>query len=301
VQTYEHTYSGVESVLNATLQSDNTVYARLALDVGPANIVRMGQRLGIRSSLQLPRDAVPSITLGAVGVTPLEMASAYATLAAGGIYSKPMAITKVVLPNGKVDTDVGWGKPQRERVVPDWVASTVTQVLEQNMLHGTGVGAHVANHTDAGKTGTTDNYADAWFCGYTPHLEATVWIGYPSGEIPMLDVHGIAVSGPTFPAQIWHLYMETAIGKRGDVAFPPAQTQPVWTSWRGQYEFSGAYGGYGTTTSAVTTTSSAPQARTTRPAATTAPAPAPTTTYVPPATTAAPPPDTTTGPSQTTP
>src|SRR3954454_19535657 len=96
VETYEHTYAGVESVASATLQSDNTVYARLALDVGPKNIVAMARKLGIRSSLQLPRDAVPSITLGSIGVTPLEMASAYATLAAGGIYSKPMAITRVV-------------------------------------------------------------------------------------------------------------------------------------------------------------------------------------------------------------
>ena len=199
VQTYAHDYAGVESVENATLQSDNTVYARLALDVGPANIVRMAQKMGIRSSLQLPRDAVPSITLGTIGVTPLEMASAYATLAAGGVYSKPMAITRVVLPNGKVDTSAPWGKPQRERVFPDWVAATVTRVLEQNMLYGTGTGAHISNHTDAGKTGTTDNYADAWFSGYTPRLEASVWIGYPSAEIPMLDVHGIAVSGPDVP------------------------------------------------------------------------------------------------------
>ena len=147
-----------------------------------------------------------------------------------------------MLPNGKVDTDVGWGQPQRERVIPDWVASTVTQVLEQNMLYGTGTGAHLSGHTDAGKTGTTDNYADAWFSGYTPRLEATVWIGYPSGEIPMLDVHGIAVSGPTFPASIWHLYMETAVGKKPDVPFAPPLTQPVWAHWQGQYEYSGSYG-----------------------------------------------------------
>src|SRR2546423_11612107 len=141
-----------------------------------------------------------------------------------------MAITKVVLPNGKVDTDAGWGKPERGRVVADWVAEAVAKVLEQNMLYGTGRGAPVYNHTDAGKTGTTDSYADAWFSGYTPHLEASVWIGYPTGEIPMLSVHGIAVSGPTFPAQIWHDFMTTAIGKRGDVPFPPAQTEPVFTS-----------------------------------------------------------------------
>ena len=288
VQTYEHTYAGVESILNATLQSDNTVFARLALDVGPANIVSMARRLGIRTS---PLQPFPSITLGSEVVTPLEMASAYATLAAGGIYSKPMAITKVVLPNGKVDTDAGWGKPQQERVVPDWVAETVTKVLEQNMLYGTGRNAHVPNHTDAGKTGTTDNYADAWFCGYTPHLEATVWIGYPQGEIPMLDVHGSVVSGPTLPAEVWHAFMSTAIGNRPDVAFPAAQTQPAFTSWRGQWEYGGAYGVTSTTTTTTDTTPAPPAPReqaTTR--ATTTRAPAPTTTFVLPPTTTAPPP-----------
>jgi len=214
-----------------------------------------------------------------------------------------MAITRVVLPNGKADTSAPWGKPQRERVVPDWVAATVTRVLEQNMLYGTGRSAHVYNHTDAGKTGTTDNYADAWFDGYTPRLEATVWIGYPSGEIPMLNVHGIAVSGPTFPAQIWHAYMGTALGNRPDVQFPPALTQPVWMSWRGQYQYSGAYGltpTTDTTTTGTTTTSTRPATttRAQRPATTTAPPPPATTTAPPPpATTTAPPPP----PTETTP
>jgi penicillin-binding protein 1A len=173
-----------------------------------------------------------------------------------------MAITKVVLPNGKIDRDAGWGKPKRVRVIPDWVASTVTQVLEQNMLAGTGVGANVPGHTDAGKTGTTDNYADAWFSGYTPYLESTVWIGYPKAEIPMLDVHGIAVSGPTFPATIWHLFMQTAIGRRKDRPFPKAKTTPRFISWHGTYEYSGAYQSYTpapayvapATTTATTTT-----------------------------------------------
>jgi penicillin-binding protein 1A len=296
VQTYDHTYAGVESVANATVQSDNTVYARLSLDVGPANIVAMARKLGIRTS---PLQAVPSLALGSIGVTPLEMASAYSTLAAGGIYSKPMAITRVVLPNGKADTSANWGKPQRERVIPDWVASTVTQVLEQNMLYGTGRGAHVFNHTDAGKSGTTDNYADAWFNGYTPRLEAAVWIGFPSGEIPMLSVHGIAVSGPTFPAQIWHLYMDTAIGRRADVPFPPALTKPEWTSWQGQYQYGGSYG---VASSSSTTTGTTIATRTTTPAQTTRSVPvttAPVTTIAPPpppsTETVSPPPPTDTG------
>src|SRR5437763_3630883 len=153
-----------------------------------------------------------------------------------------MASTKVVLPNGKVDSDAGWGKPQRERVIADWVADTVTQVLHQNMLAGTGTGAHVYNHTDAGKTGTTENYADAWFCGYTPRLEATVWIGYPRAEIPMLSVHGIAVSGPTFPAQIWHYFMESAVGNSAPVEFSTPKSEPTWLSWHGQWQYSGASG-----------------------------------------------------------
>jgi penicillin-binding protein 1A len=284
VQTYSHTYHGVEAVSSATVQSDNTVYGRLALDVGPENIVAMARKLGITSPELKP---YPSITLGTMGVTPLELASAYATLAAGGVYSKPMAITKVVLPNGKVDTDAGWGQSKRERVIPDWVASTVTQVLEQNMLYGTGTGAHVSGHTDAGKTGTTDDFADAWFSGYTPRIVGTVWMGYPTGRIPMLDVHGIAVSGGTFPAQIWHLFMETAVGGRPDVPFPPAKTEPVWVSWRGQYQYSGSssYGyGSGSGSAATTTTTEEPPASTAQP--TTAPA----TTAAPPTTTSAPPP-----------
>ena len=284
VQTYEHTYAGVELLSSATVQSDNTVYARLALDVGAQNIVDMARKLGIRTSVLTPN---PSIALGAESVTPLEEASAYATLAAGGVYSKPMAITKVVLPNGKVDTSAGWGKPQQERVIPDWVASTVTQVLMQNMLYGTGRGAHVAGRTDAGKTGTTDNYADAWFSGYTPRLEATVWIGYPQGEIPMLDVHGIAVSGPTFPADIWHLFMETADGTRGDVPFPAPTAKPVWLPWKGLYEYGLAYG---TTTTATTTTTAKPKPTPQTVVTVTTPTVAATTV----ATTTEPPPDTTT-------
>ena len=292
VQTYAHDYHGVESMVSATLQSDNTVYARLSLDVGPQNIVDMAHRLGV----QTPLEPVPSIALGSDVVTPLDEATAYSTIAAGGVYSKPMAITKVVLPNGKVDTDAGWGKPQRKRVIPDWVAYTVTRVLELNMTGGTGTGAHVSGHTDAGKTGTTDNYADAWFSGYTPRLEATVWIGYPTAEIPMFDVHGIAVSGPTFPAQIWHLFMETAVGNKPDVPFPSATGKPLWTSWRGQYQYAGAPA---TTTTGTTTTTGATvtappptvNENTSPPtisAPTTTEAPPPTTTTVePPPTTAA--------------
>src|SRR5256885_9944751 len=178
--------------------------------------------------------------LGAIAVSPLEMASAYATLAAGGMYSKPMAIRKVIFSNGKEDNDTAWGRAQRTRVVPAGVAYEVTRILEQNVLHGTGIGAYFGRPA-AGKTGTTDNHADAWFCGYTPNLEATVWVGYPRAEIPMEDVHGIAVAGGTFPATIWKLFMESALGSSHVYDFPQPKQRPVWKPFtRGQYALQSA-------------------------------------------------------------
>jgi penicillin-binding protein 1A len=241
-QTYDHTYVGATSIENGTLRSDNTVYARLTLDVGPENVAKMAYKLGVRTDLRTSEGAyVPSMGLGSRVVTPLDLASAYSTIAAGGIYSEPMAIRKVILPGGKVDREAGWGAPKRERVIPDWVASEVTRILEENMTSGTGTGAYFGA-TSAGKTGTTDNFADAWFCGFTPSLEATIWLGYPRGEIPMLSVHGIAVSGPTFPAQIWRYFMEPAVKYAPQPKeFPVATHAPVWTSHTLQYAMSGGY------------------------------------------------------------
>jgi penicillin-binding protein 1A len=241
-ETYDHTYVGATSIENGTLRSDNTVYARLSLDVGPENIAVMAKRLGVQTDLRTSDGAyVPSMGLGSRVVTPMDMASVYATLAAGGIYSKPMAIRKVILPGGKVDTDAGWGVPQRRRAVPDWVAREVVRILEENMTSGTGVGAYFGK-LSAGKTGTTDNYADAWFCGFVPGLEATVWIGYPRAEIPMRSVHGISVSGPTFPATIWKLFMQRAsYYARFPTEFPTPKHQPVWISHNLQYAMSGGY------------------------------------------------------------
>ena len=257
VSTYDHTYLGSTTIENATLHSDNTVYAQLTLDVGPEKVAEMAHKLGVQSPLTTKEGAyVPSLGLGSIPVSPLDMASAYATLAAGGVYSKPMAIRKVVLGNGKVDTDVGWGQPDRKRVISDGVAYTVTQILEKNMTSGTGTGAYFGRPS-AGKTGTTDSYADAWFCGFTPTLEATVWIGYPRGEIPMTNVHGISVSGPTFPAQIWRSFMLAAVGRSAPVDFPQPSALPTWHSFtRGQYAV-GSYTSppsyYSGSTSAATT------------------------------------------------
>ena len=241
VSTYSHTYLGSTSITRATLASDNTVFARLTLDLGAEKVAAMANRLGVASSLKTKEGAyVPSVGLGSIGVSPLDMASAYATIAAGGIYSKPMAIQKVAFAphaDGTVEEDRSWGKPKRRRVIADWVAAEVTEILEQNIQSGTGVGANIGR-TAGGKTGTTENHADAWFCGITPTLSTTVWVGYPQAEIPMTSVHGISVAGGTFPATIWRLFMEEAIGPTPERDFPEAQSEPIWHSFT-----PGHYGG----------------------------------------------------------
>ncbi|HET7856112.1 MAG TPA: transglycosylase domain-containing protein, partial [Gaiellaceae bacterium] len=157
VSTYSHSYSGTMTIRSATLASDNTVYARLTLDLGPEKVAAMAHRLGVRSSLKTKEGAyVPSLGLGSIAVSPLDMASAYATLAAGGMYSQPMAIRKVELVGGGEDRTAGWGKPRRQRVIADWVAAEVTGVLEDNIQAGTGVAANIGRPA-AGKTGTTEN------------------------------------------------------------------------------------------------------------------------------------------------
>jgi penicillin-binding protein 1A len=181
----------------------------------------------------------------------------------------------------------------------------VTRILQQNVISGTGIAANFGIPA-AGKTGTTENHADAWFCGYTPGLETTVWMGYQAGEIPMLDVHGIAVAGGTFPAQIWHLFMQQALANQPVRNFLLPLTYPSYdSSWHGQWQYSG--GSYVPTTTTYYNSSTTSYSATTA-AATSTPPPAPpqkkqkkkpppppppatvTTTETPPPTTTAPPP-----------
>jgi len=227
VKTYDSTYAGWTSVTRATLRSDNSVYAQLTLDVGPDKVGEMARKLGVRSPLQVKGHYVPAMGLGSIAVSPLDMASAYATLSAGGVYSEPTAIRKVVLPNGKEDTKAGWGRPKRTHVISDGVAWKVTQILEDNVRYGTGTRASFGRPA-AGKTGTTDKHADAWFVGYTPDLSTAVWMGYQGGEIPMESVHGISVSGGSFPAEIWRLMMEKSIGPRPVRDFPDPMSYPQY-------------------------------------------------------------------------
>jgi penicillin-binding protein 1A len=236
VHTYGDSYSGNISLHEATLHSDNTVYAQLALDLGPESIAETAHEMGITTHL----DGIPAETLGGLrlGVSPLEMADAYATLASYGMHNEPIAIKKVVFPDGHVDET---GKPDRNRVFQDGVASEVTDILEGNVDAGTGTAAQTDCSYEAGKTGTTDDFNDAMFIGYTPQLSTAVWVGYPNELRSMTSVHGISVAGGTFPAEIWHDYMEVGLHRpeinRGEFcpAFPEPRDPVEWIPFHGTY------------------------------------------------------------------
>jgi penicillin-binding protein 1A len=200
VHTADEGYLGRVNLQQATVASDNTVFAQLDLDVGPQRVAETAHSMGITS----PLDGIPAEGIGGlrVGVSPLEMADAYATLASGGIHHAPVAIRRVEFPGGRVE------RPDRERprrVISEAVAYEVTRLLHDNITEGTGTAAYTGCPGQAGKTGTTDRETDAWFAGYQPNLTSVVWVGYPeSNAIEMTSVHGITVFGGTFPAEIWH-------------------------------------------------------------------------------------------------
>ena len=207
VQTYDHTYAGRINLVKATLLSDNSVYQQLDLDVGPDLVADTAANLGIDT----PLDGYPAEGLGGLhdGVSPLELARAYATLANGGNRLDITAIKRVDFVGGQ--PSVTLDDASSDQLFKDGETYAVTKILQQNMKHGTGTAAQIGCPA-AGKTGTTDTFKDAWFAGYTPRMSTVVWVGYPHSALPMTNVHGIKVAGATFPAQIWHDYMTVAKG-----------------------------------------------------------------------------------------
>lgn len=205
---------GWMSITDATVHSVNCAYARLAMDVGLARVAEVAHGMGITSHLNI----VPSMTLGTNEVTPLQMASAYATLAADGAYHTPHLIASVTDSSGKVlfsHTDAP------RQAIPPQIAREATQVLQQVVARGTGVAAAVRGHPVAGKTGTAENYHDAWFVGYSPQVATAVWMGNASGEVAMRNIRGINVVGGSFPARIWRAYMTVALAGLPAVSFVP--------------------------------------------------------------------------------
>ena len=238
VSTDTNTYSGRINLIEATVQSDNTVYEQLDLDVGPPAVTKAARDAGITTDLHnYPAEGLGGLTHG---TTPLEIADAYATVASGGWRNKPIAITKVVFPDGRVDSS--WGVPQRTKEFPTSITYVATEALEANIQRGTGTAANMSGCPDAGKTGTTSSYKDAWFAGFTPKLSTAVWVGYTPDAIPMTDVQGITVFGGTFPAQIWHDYMTSAVGSGSCPAFVDPGVTPDYQPFFGHYMISGGGG-----------------------------------------------------------
>lgn len=217
VQNYENQFTaGKLSLRAATNWSVNAVYARLIMQVGPESVVDVAKRMGIGS----PLEPNPAIALGGLseGVSPLEMASAYGTLASGGTRVGPGAIVRVTDPGGAVVYE-----PLRTRStgITKSIAEQASAMLHDVVEQGTGAAAKTSAWA-AGKTGTTQSYRDAWFVGYSGEYVTAVWVGYRRGQVDMKSVHGIPVTGGSFPARIWKAYTDRAL------AFSPSrEPEPV--------------------------------------------------------------------------
>jgi membrane peptidoglycan carboxypeptidase len=227
VANYEGHGFGRATLRSATTLSINTVYARLLLrlgggdaDRGAMAVVRAAARMGVAS----PLPPVPSAVLGTGDVTPLEMAAAYATLAAGGRRAAPFGVRRIATADGRV---LYRARPDTDQVLRPGVAAIATDLLAEVVDHGTGVRGRIGRPA-AGKTGTTQDHADAWFVGFTPSLAAAVWVGYPQGQLPMLPPRTRGpISGGTWPAAIWAGFMRAAMAGRPPGRFPRPDTSMV--------------------------------------------------------------------------
>lgn len=210
VRNYENAYLGRIDLREATIYSDNTVYAQLTSQLGPQAVSRMARRLGILS----PLDNFLAIGLGAEAVNPLEMARGFGTFANGGarvdgslLGNLPRSVL-AVRDRGRLDANA----PVDRQVLEAGSAAILTSILQGVVSEGTGRRAQLGDRAVAGKTGTTENYGDAWFVGYTPQLSVAVWVGYPDRLQPMLtEFRGDPVAGGTYPALIWRTFMKSAL------------------------------------------------------------------------------------------
>ena len=237
VNNSEGEAGGSYNLESATWHSVNVVYAQLDLDVGPENVTEMARELGIEAPLQ----SVPAEGIGGlgIGVTPLEMASAYATIANGGMHHDPTAVSKVVFPDdkgepGKVDD---FEKDSGERVLTTGQAYEVTRILEGVITQGTGAGyTSMGCSSAAGKTGTSEEHSDAWFVGYTPLYSTAVWVGHPTSR----EYTGFG--GPT-AGPIWANYMSEAV--EGDCPeFEVPSSLPELDELDSDHTSSSGYDGY---------------------------------------------------------
>ncbi len=231
---------GYITLQQATVGSVNTAFARLIAEIGAEKVALTARRMGIDSEIQ----PFLSITLGSQEVTPLEMASAVGTLAADGEHYPHMAVTRIIDSKGETLFE---SQPQGEQVITHSIAYATTQVLKGVITGGTATRANIGRPA-AGKTGTTQDYRDAWFVGYTPQLVTAVWMGY-TPERPMRNLRGRRVFGGTFPAPIWHAFMIRAHENLPRLDFNPAP-QPAYT-WKKDWDEPNVPGLAGMTQSAA--------------------------------------------------
>nr|MDA8261510.1 penicillin-binding transpeptidase domain-containing protein [Actinomycetota bacterium] len=204
VHNYEGEPSGNMTLATATVLSVNTVYAQLIQEIGPANVMNLAHAMGVRSKLE-PYD---SIVLGSEPVTPLDMASVFATIADYGVHNTPFAISAIYDANGNL---LYQHQAHPQRVISATVAATEIGVLRNVVTEGTGFYAAIGRPV-AGKTGTGENWADAWFGGFVPQLATVVWVGYPQGEVPMTPPRTpIYVVGGSWPAMAFSYYNVAAL------------------------------------------------------------------------------------------
>ncbi len=222
VQNYDGVERGRISLTRALAESDNTVFVQLALDLGLGNVVETAREMGVTASV----DPYPSTALGGLGtgVNVLEMASAYSTFAASGIHREPYALERAERLSFGDSEPVYDHKIEGSRVLSSNQAAVANEAMRGAVRSGTASLYHDLDREigrpSAGKTGTTDDFVDAWYVGYTPRLATAVWVGYPEGRTPMRDVHGESVvNGETLPMDIWSAYMAEATAEDSDVGF----------------------------------------------------------------------------------
>jgi penicillin-binding protein 1A len=212
---------GYRNLWEATADSINVVFAQLILQAGPENVVKAAHDMGIQTELA----AVPSLTLGTVDVTPIEMAAAYQTLANDGKHCESFAVAKVVDDDGVFYRH----KAVCKQVVAPEIAHLVTAMLQGVVSHGTGTAAALYPWPVAGKTGTTQDYSNAWFVGYTRQVSTAVWVGFPGTPDSLALYFGQSVFGGTLAAPIWHDYMARIMAVMPAVGFPSPPAPEVGT------------------------------------------------------------------------
>jgi penicillin-binding protein 1A len=239
INNYDFVERGEISIYEAMAESDNTVFVQLAADVGLERVITTAKGLGITT----PIEPYPSTAIGGLGagVSPLEMASAYATFAGGGIHREPYAVERVERVSYGEREDLYDHLITGRRVMTGNQAAVANEVLRGVVENGTASMFHDLDEEigrpSAGKTGTTNSFADAWYVGYTPRLCTSVWVGYPEGRRSMVGVHGIEEpNGETLPMDIWSVYMARATEGDPTLGFPQGDLNDFKVVYGGYYE-----------------------------------------------------------------